>query len=388
MGTPVNSAAIRRLNRARVFHALRDHPRCAQRDLARLTGLDKATTSAVVTQLVEEGLVERTEVARPRRVGRPETALAIAPAAGLLVGARLEPGTIRIVTATLAGEPVEHAQIPGSRDIPDAVRRLRDGVDRAVRASGGAGGGGLRPVRGVGVGVPALMDRGGRLELAPNLGWRDAPIGALLQAAFDVPVHVDNDSKAAALAERLFGAGRGLDDFVCVAAHSGVGCGLFLGGRPYRGAQGFAGEFGHIAIVPGGRPCGCGKRGCLEAYASEPAILAQAAERGRPLDDLWAAAEAAGAGDAVLLGLLEEVGGRLGHALSVLVNLTNPQAVILGGNLCVVAPFIRPAIDRALAEHALEPLRRSLRVEVSPFGADAVPMGGVALALEGFLGAP
>lgn len=380
----VNSAAIRRLNRARVFHALREHPHCAQRDLVGLTGLDKATTSAVVAQLVEEGLVERREVPRPRRVGRPETALAIAPSAGLLVGARLEPGTIRIVTATLAGTVIEQLQTPGSRDIATAIRSLRDGIDRAVRAGSGP----ERPVRGVGVGVPALMDRDGRLELAPNLGWRDSPIAALLQAEFDVPVHVDNDSKAAAQAERLFGAGRGLDDFVCVAGHSGVGCGLFLGGRPYRGAEGFAGEFGHIALVPGGRTCGCGKRGCLEAYASEPAILAQAAERGRTLDDLWAAADAARAGDPVVLGLLEEVGGRLGLALSYLVNITNPQAVILGGNLCVVAPFIRPAIDRALAEHALEPLRRHLRVAISPFGADAVPMGGVALALEGFLAAP
>ncbi|WP_431860660.1 ROK family protein [Azospirillum sp.] len=383
----VNSAAIRRLNTIRVFHALRENPNCAQRDLSRLTGLDKATTSAIVTQLLDDGLVERTEPPRPRRIGRPETALSIAPSAGLLVGARLEPGTIRIVTTTLAGAVLEQAQIPGSTDLGTALRRLHEGIDAAVAASRRADAE-APPVRGIGVGIPALMDRSGRLVLAPNLGWRDTPIRPLLEEALGARVQIDNDTKAAAMAERLFGACRGVEDFAYLTGHSGVGGGLFLGGRLYRGAQGFAGEVGHVTVVPGGRPCGCGKRGCLETYVSEPAILAQAGERGRTLPDLWAVAAAARDGDAAVRGVLEEAGRHLGFALSHLVNLTNPSLVVLGGNLSIVAELILPTLRAALDEHTLEPLRRDLRLLVSPLGPDAVPMGGIALAMEGFLSAP
>jgi len=383
MAPRVNSAAIRRLNVIRLFHALRENPNASQAELGRLTGLDKATTSAVVAQLLEEGLIERTEGPRTRRIGRPETALVIAPSAGLLVGARLEPGTIRIVTATLGGAVLEHLQIPGSTDIGEAAARLHEGIDRAVAASGP----GL-PVRGVGVGIPALMDRDGRLVLAPNLGWRDTPIRALLESALGAPVYIDNDTKAAAMAERLFGVCRDVEDFVYLTGHSGVGGGLVLGGRLYRGAQGFAGEVGHVTVVPDGRPCGCGKRGCLETYVSEAAILAQAAERGRDFPDLAALAVAARAGDDVMRALLDEVGDRLGFALSHLVNLMNPELVVLGGNLSVAADVFLPALNHALERHALEPLRRSLRLLVSPLGPDAVPMGGIALAMEGFLSAP
>ncbi len=379
----MNSAAIRRLNVIRVFHALRENPNASQAELGRLTGLDKATTSAVVAQLLDDGLVERSEGQRTRRIGRPETALAIAPSAGLLVGARLEPGTIRIVTTTLAGTVLEHRQIPGSTDIGTAAERLHEGIDRAVEASGR----GL-PVRGIGIGIPALMDRDGRLVLAPNLGWRDTPIRARLEAALGAPVYIDNDTKAAAMAERLFGACRDVEDFVYLTGHSGVGGGLVLGGRLYRGAQGFAGEVGHVTVEPDGRPCGCGKRGCLETYVSESAILAQAAERGRAFPDLWALTAAARDGDPLVLTLLDEVGGRLGFALSHLVNLMNPAMVVLGGNLSIAAGVFLPALNRALDRHALEPLRRDLRLLVSPLGPDAVPMGGIALAMEGFLSAP
>lgn len=381
MSPRVNSTAIRRFNVARVFHALREHPGCSQRDLAGYTGLDKATISAVVAQLAEQGIVERGGVAANRRVGRPETALAIPPSAGLLVGARLEPGTIRIVAATLGGRVIEHLQVAGTRDVAAAVRRLGEGVATVCRNAG------LR-LRAVGVGVPALMDRTGRLVLAPNLGWRDTPIRPLIQEVVAAPVWIDNDTKAAAIAERLFGVCRTVDDFVYVTGDSGLGGGLFLGGKLYRGASGFAGEIGHLTVVPDGRPCGCGKRGCLETYVSEAAILADAVRAGRSPADVWEVAEAARAGDPALLAILERVGERLGTALAHVCNLINPEMVVLGGNLAVVAGFIVPAVERALTEHALDPVRRGMRIQVSPLGADAVQMGGVALAMEGFLAAP
>lgn len=376
----VNSAAIRRLNIISVFHAVRENPLCSQSDLCRLTGLDKATTSAVVGQLLDEGLIERIEPNRQRRVGRPETALVIAPRAGQFVGARLEPGTIRIVTAKLDGTFLHQRVFEGSCDINEALNLLHDGFVRVVAEDDEA-----RPVRAIGVGLPGVMDRSGRLVLAPNLGWRDASIKSLLEQALGAEVEVDNDAKAAALAERLFGVCRHIEDFFLIVGHAGVGGALFLNGRLYRGAHGFAGEFGHITVVPGGRPCGCGKRGCLETYSSESSILSLAAERGRQVANLHDVAAAVAAGDPVLVALIEEVGGYLGMAIANVVNMTNPSAIVFGGYLAEVADLIIPVIRRSLFENAMWPLCDELKLLVSSFGEDAVPVGGVALAMDAFL---
>ncbi|WP_198143016.1 ROK family transcriptional regulator [Stigmatella aurantiaca] len=374
----MNSSSIRRLNRVRVFHALRQNPGSSQRELGRLTGLDKATVSVVVAQLQQEGLIERMASTSVRRVGRPETALTIAASAGVLVGARLEPKTIRMVATTLAGEILAHMQIDGSRNVRRAITLLQKGIQELLTQAGEN-----REVRGIGVGIPGMMNREGRLVLAPNLGWRNSEIRPMLEENLNAPVYVDNDTNAASVAECLFGICRTVRNFIFITGHSGVGGGLVLDGRLYRGTGGFAGEVGHLSIVPGGRACGCGKRGCLETYVSEASILARLEELGRTLPDIWAVAEAQG--DPKVRQVLDEVGTHLGFALSHLVNLMNPELIVLGGNLAVIAQLLMPTLKRALAEHTLRPLLEDVRLEVSPLGADAVPMGGIALALEGFL---
>jgi predicted NBD/HSP70 family sugar kinase len=380
----VNSALIRQINLARVFHALREHPESSQRDLGRLTGLDKATISTVVAQLQDLKLVERSEQSKARRVGRPETALSIPRSAGILVGVRLEPAAIRVVTTALGGAVLGHCQLAGSLNIDTALKVLRETVDRELAEIGED----WSAMRAIGVGIPGLMDRSGRLVLAPNLGWRDVPIRAMLEDLFGCPVEVDNDTKAAAIAERLFGLCRRTDDFIYVTGDSGVGGALFLGGRLYRGAGGFAGEIGHTKVMQGGNLCGCGRRGCLETYVSEAAILRRLAEQGVEASDIGAVAALAEQGHGRVLDLLDEVGRHLGFALSNLVNILNPQLIVLGGNLAVVGSWIMPTLERALAEQALDPLAAEVSIRVSPLGEDAVPMGGIALALDGFLAPP
>ncbi len=383
MAAKVNSTAIRRVNRVRLFHALREHPNSSQTDLQRLTGLDRGTTSLVVAQLLEEGLITRGEPAYPGRVGRPETALNISPAAGIFVGARLEPRQIRIISTSLAGEPLSRLDLQGSSDIYQAIARFRNGLQEIIRESGPD-----QVVRGIGVGIPGLMDREGRLVLAPNLGWRGVLIHPLLQEGLETPVYVDNDANAAAMAERLFGACKGSSHFVYLSCHSGLGAGLFLDGRLYRGARGFSGEIGHVTAVPEGRACGCGKWGCVETYVSEGGILRTLAERGRFLASLAEVADAARGRDEATLEVLSEAGRWLGLALATLVNLYNPEMVVLGGTLATVFPFLEEALHRTLDIHVLAPLREGLRVILSPLGAEVVPMGGIALAMDGFISAP
>lgn len=379
MARRLNSAWIRKVNAARLFHALRERPNSSQRQLGLVTGLDKATISTVIAQLTRDGLVERTERTSGRRAGRPEMGLRIPESAGILLGVRLEPTGIDIVAADMTGRVLDRERAPGTRDLEQALDRLRDAVLTLEERLKGV------PHRGIGVCIPGLVERSGHLVFAPNLQWRDVPITSRLRALFDIPVTVENDTKAAAIAERLFGACRNVDDFIYLAAQSGVGGALFLRGQLYRGASGLAGEIGHMNIVAEGRLCGCGAHGCLEAYVSETAILARLGERDLKYGDLDHVAAAARGGDREVTALLDETGGYLALALSGLVNTLNPTHIVLGGNLAIVADFIVPATQRDLERLALKPLQRDVEISISPLGADSVAMGGVALALETFL---
>lgn len=380
----VNTALIRQLNLARVFHALRLRPGASQRELADATGIDRATVSAVVAQLERDGLIERSTKSIEGRVGRPEIALCISEDAGLLVGARMEPAAVRLMAASPAGTPVRTLQVAGSTDPDVAIEQLITGVETLVAECGRS----LDAVLGIGVGVPALMDSSGRLAFAPNLGWRDVEIRKPLEDRWSAPIYVDNDTKAGGLAEKLFGSCQEVDDFVFIAGHSGVGAALYLDGRLYRGASGYAGELGHVKIRPGGRACACGGAGCLEAYLSESALLARLAERGATFGDLRAVSAAAEAEDPAVIDVLAESGAMLGEAASDLVNLLNPARIVLGGNMAVVAPFMVAGMERVLAERSLAAPRSACEVVLSPLGIESVTMGGVALAMEGFLSLP
>lgn len=380
----VNTAIIRQLNVSRVFHALREHPGSSQRELAALTGLDRATLSVVVGQLEAQTLLDRRPRPRRGRAGRPEEALRLSPAGGWFVGVRLDPRELHVVATTVDAHPVAVRRVPGSSDVEDAVGH----VGSVVRELAEAHGVGLERVRGVGVGVAGLMGREGHLALAPNLGWHDVPIRELLRQELAVPVYVDNDTKATALAETLFGSCKNVMDFVLVIAHAGIGGALYQGGMLQRGWHGYAGELGHVKVVEGGRRCGCGGRGCLEAYASEPAVLQRLAERGRPCADLTEVAKLAQDGDAAAIEVLEDAADKLGRVLATVVNLTNPQRVVVGGGFARAAAVTLPALERALDRDVLAPTRADVEVGVSALGQEEVAMGGVALAMEGFLSLP
>ena len=178
--TRVNSAAIRRLNTARVFHALREHPNSSQRALGQITGLDAATVSSIVARLEVEGILQRSIARRSGQAGRPESLLSIGPEAGLLIGAGLEPDGICLIAAGLDGTRRIRLDLPGARDPAEAVAALQRGVTELLIRCAMP----IARLRGIGIGVPGLLDSRGQLVLAPNLGWRDLPLAAMLRAAF------------------------------------------------------------------------------------------------------------------------------------------------------------------------------------------------------------
>jgi glucokinase len=261
---------------------------------------------------------------------------------------------------------------------PEAVADAA--AETAGLALAGAGGAG---VVGAGVGVAAQVLRGeGVVACAPNLGWRDVPFGALMRARLPgLPLLVVNDLSAAAEGEWKVGAGSGARDVVVVFVGSGVGGGFVLGARLHEGARGVAAEVGHMKVRPGGRTCGCGEEGCLEAYAGGHALGQRAREE---LGRDWNAAKLASAardGDAGARRLLEDAGDLLGAALANLCTVLNPARLILGGSVLLGSELLYERAAAGVERWTAAVAREGLTVVRAALGDDAGIVGAALLAM-------
>jgi predicted NBD/HSP70 family sugar kinase len=240
---------------------------------------------------------------------------------------------------------------------------------------------------GIGVGVPGVVRQDdGVVRFAPNLGWRDVPLAALLRSHLPgrLPIHVANDADLGALAEHTRGAVTGQADVVFLASDVGVGGGLIVGGRPLVGVGGYAGELGHLLINPRGRTCRCGSTGCWETEVGAAAISRALRLPPGDLDVLAARLAAVRAPSAAL----RRVGRYLGLGLGSIVNVLNPEVVVLGGVLRWLYPVVREATDEALAAAALVAPREQVRLVVPALGGDAVLVGAAERCFDAVLADP
>ncbi len=255
-------------------------------------------------------------------------------------------------------------------------------------------------VAGIGLGVASMVDHAsGRAVESVNLPLTDVPLRDLLEERFGVPVAVDNDATAAAVGEHAFGAGVGVEEMLMLTLGTGVGGGIILGGRPYRGVSGSAAELGHITVDVAGPKCpaNCPNRGCLEAYVAGPAMSAAAVAeaRARPASALGRALAAGEAVDSRLLArlgcagdpgaraVLARTGEHLGAGLVTLVNVFNPELVVVGGGAAAAGELLLAPARRVLGARALRPARDQVRVVPAALGPDAGVFGAAVLALEG-----
>lgn len=242
---------------------------------------------------------------------------------------------------------------------------------------------------GTGIGLPGFIDpAAGVCRHSALLGWHDVPLEEMLEADFPTPVVLDNDVNTLTLYEALFGSGRGLEDFLVVTIGRGIGMGAVVNGRMMRGAGGGAGEFGHIPMVEDGPACTCGRRGCLEALASDPALVGQAQAAGLKVENAVDLLALAKAGDAMATDLYRRAGGWLGRGLATLVNLFNPHRIILSGEGMQAAEFLIPAVEAALSEHTFAGLAEELTLTVEPLDDVIWARGAASLALDALFGQP
>jgi len=301
------------------------------------------------------------------------------------------------LVASTKGETLGQKRRPTrAQEGPQAViGRMVDSL-RAAAAKAGLD---IGRLAGVGAVSPGPLDyASGVIEDSPNLpGWRGVPLADEMRAALGVPVFVDNDATAAALGECTFGAGRGYRHVIYVTVSTGIGGGIIIDGRVYRGASGAAGEVGHQVVEEGGPQCSCGRHGCLEELASGTAIahraheliaqgkgtgIARMARNGEPITALTVH-RAAREGDPEARRIVEEAGHYLGVGLANLVNIFNPELIIIGGGLTKMGRMLLDPARKVVRSEPFPQARKDVRIVRAALGERVGALGAVALAMEG-----
>lgn len=389
----VTREVLRRRNVAALLTRLHLGGATTRAHLTTTMGLNRSTIGALTADLVAAGLVREEPGAagpgvlggRPshRVVPRSEQVWVLAVDLAVhsvevarvgLGGVLLDRRRVRLAPRDDGHQPVE--------DVVDLVRRLCEELSlRAAEHS--------RCV-GVGVAVCGVVAReSGHVRFAPNLGWTDVPFGAAVSAALGSDVVVGNDADLGVLAEHLRGAAVGAAHVVYLAGEVGVGGGVLVDGRPLSGSGGYAGEVGHLVLDPGGAPCRCGNVGCWETVVGADALLAAAGRgAGGGMQEVRSVVADAAAGDRTAAAALDTVADWVGTGLAAVVNVLNPEVVVLGGVLGQVLAVREDAIRAALAARSLSAPRAQVRLVQPALGTASPLLGAAELAFARLLDDP
>src|SRR5882762_993337 len=384
---------LRRVNRSGVLRPLFLEGPLNRVLLAQQTGLSSASITNVVAALLDEELV--VEVGTEESDGgRPRVLLQVNPDFGVVIGVDVGETVIRVEGFDLTMTEIAGATVgvhPQEHDAPSIVEHVSVAVNE-LRAQFQSEG---KRILGVGVAVPGVVEHDPDVRVyAPSIGWQGVPVARLLRERVDLPLFVENGAKTLGQAEMWLGAGRGVRHAVVTLWGTGVGAAIFADGVLYRGAASSAGEWGHTSVVVGGKNCRCGAAGCLEAYIGAEALLREWAraddavslpavfEQEEWLDRL---VEASSSSDSASL-VLDRTATYFGTSVANLVNLFNPERIVVGGWVGLkLGPQLLPKIRSVIAAQALEYSATRVTVELGQLGDDAVALGASTLVVEALL---
>lgn len=369
---------VRRQNRAIITNLLRLNGPLSRTDIAERAGLAPSCLTRLVRELLAEGVV--VEIGKQGSSGgRPAVLVALNADYARTIGVKVEARRILAASVDMSGLIVERAERRFGR-APSPEAAIDAIADLATELRG-------ERTLGLGVSISGFVDPVTGVDLySPILGWKQAPLRAPLAERLSLPVWVENDVNALALAERWYGAGRAFRHFVCITVGEGIGAGVVIEGEIYRGAFGGAGELGHITIDPDGPICRCQERGCLEVYASDRFLAEEAQRLGHAtIGDMAAAArgDRSDARDA-----FARMGKSLGLGTKNLVNLLNPEAVILGGERMEEADLFMPALEDEVCRHSFPAEAEKLRIIPAELGPDGFLIGPATLVAADFFRLP
>ncbi len=362
-------------------------------EIARRLGLTRAAVTTIVNDLLETGIIREAEhIISP--AGRPPVVLEINPSMGYVIGIDFGATHINLLLANMSAHILE--EIEADFDIQAGPKAGIAEADRLVRELLAKAGLSISDIVAIGMGVPGPIAAEAGMVVAPPImpGWDNFPIRKNLEALWGVPVSINNDAELGVLGEWAAGAGRGERNLAYIKVGTGIGAGLLLDGKIYRGVTGAAGEIGHLTIDENGPLCTCGNHGCLEAFAGGRAIALQAQEAVRnkqrtqlasiqPTESITArdVATAARRGDLVAQQILTRAGTHIGIAIAGMVNLFNPALVIIGGGVAQTGDILLEPMRQAVQRRSLPAAARVVRITTAMLGRRSSSIGAVIQAL-------
>ena len=384
------SETVRRANLSTIVRELHQGGPLSRSELVTRTGLTRSAIRGLIGELVAGDLATEGPAALDGTPGRPSPVVRPDPHGAVVLAFEIAVDSLAVGAVGLGGQVLDlvRIELPRGRSSVDDITTALVGLAATIRSRLPTDDG----IVGAGVAIVGIVRRSdGMVSMAPNLGWRDEPLGARLTQALDlqIPIAFANESDLAALAEHRRGAARDIDDVVLVWGSVGVGGGLVVDGEPLTGAAGYSGEVGHIPVNPDGDACRCGSTGCWETEVGSSALLRRA---GYPPEGGHVAVDAvlaqAAAGDPTALAAFAETGRWLGIGLAGIINILNPDLVLLGGRLAPSYPFVRSTLEAELDRRVLRASRGLVRVVPASLGDDAPLLGAAELAFEPLLADP
>ncbi|ANU11898.1 hypothetical protein A1A1_18112 [Planococcus antarcticus DSM 14505] len=367
---------MKSMNKSIILNKIRRDGPISRAQIARETKLTPPTVSSNVKELMEEKIVEESDIGHSQG-GRKPTMLIINNQAFTIIGVDAGPKSIRCIVADLAGKVLKRSekklQLPINNQ--QFIATLKSCIEEVLETE--------HQVIGIGVAMHGVVevDTGTSLY-APNLGLANIPIKKEMEVAFGLEVKVENDARAMALGEYWFGNHGELESMLAVNIGNGIGAGLIIDGKLYHGSTDIAGEIGHMTIDLHGEICECGNRGCLQTFVTGPAIARKVT--GTALKNPLTAEnvfEQAVNGNEEFAAILKESGRAMGIGLTNLIHIVNPEKIVLGGGVSKAETFILPTIRQTIKDSALTPAASRTKVEVSKLGDDATLIGAITLLL-------
>jgi predicted NBD/HSP70 family sugar kinase len=386
-----NRDLIRAINRSKVLNTIKNQGPVSRTQIAQITGLSAATITSISGELIESGLIFEKE-AGDSSGGRRPILLALNTQGGCVIGIKLAEdhvtGALTDLRATVSArltQPLSDQTVDSAVDTMSAVVNSLLAEERYRKEQ----------FLGVGVGLAGIIDfQRGILRHSPIFGWKNVPLGDLLADRLGVPVYIDNDVNTLTITELWFGKGKGFKNFLTVTIGRGVGLGIVLNGQVYLGMQGGAGEFGHTVIDPDGPLCACGKNGCLETFVSDPAIMLKAFEaqqRDQIPEEKTTIEEftsLARSGHPVAGEIFAEAGGVLGLGIANLINLLNPELIIISGEGVRAGDLLFDPMRAAVSTNVMPGLAGDTVIQVDPWDDYAWARGAAGLVLRDLFESP
>lgn len=381
-----NLDVVKKQNKSLVLDKIISEEIISRADIAKKSGLNKGTVSALVNELLEAELIYESGPGESSG-GRRPVMLLFNNQAGYSIGVDLGVNYLLGVLTDLSGNIIEEKRILFN-DLPykEIEEKLFTIISHLISVAPESKYG----VIGIGIGVPGTVNKDEVILLAPNLNWKNIDLKDVIEKKYNIPVIIENEANAGAYGEKKFGVGKDFNDIIYISAGTGIGVGLFLNGDLYRGNNGFSGELGHMTIEVNGATCSCGNEGCWELYASEQALIRNAQKLGltipmndeSPIENLLTLAKN---NNEQAASLFEEIGDYLGVGINNIINTFNPQQVIIGNQIAALEEWIISPLKKRVARQGLWFQQSGLQIDFSENYTLSTPLGVAAFTIERFL---